>query len=189
MTLGKRIPIYIPMFFVWALTGMWHGSEMRYVVWGLLNFVFIVLGTELEPLSGRIVTSLKLSERSFVMRAYRAVKTFWLMSFLRLFDINKDSGEAVHAFKCIFRGWSRFDITKVYEDLSLPMEDFIVAIAAISILFIFGLVQRSGSVREKVFALPTPAQWCVLSLLIAAVSVFGYYGPGYDAASFIYGAF
>ena len=189
VTLGKRIPIYIPMFFVWALTGMWHGSEMRYVVWGLLNFVFIVLGTELEPLSGRIVTSLKLSERSFVMRAYRAVKTFWLMSFLRLFDINKDSGEAVHAFKCIFRGWSRFDITKVYEDLSLPMEDFIVAIAAISILFIFGLVQRSGSVREKVFALPTPAQWCVLSLLIAAVSVFGYYGPGYDAASFIYGAF
>ncbi len=189
VTLGKRIPIYIPMFFVWALTGMWHGSEMRYVVWGLLNFVFIVLGTELEGVSQKIVGALNLSESSFVMRAYRAFKTFWLMSFLRLFDINKDSAEAFHAFRCIFTGWKSFDITKVYEELSLPMEDLIVAISAITIMFIFDLVQRKGSVRKRVFALPVPAQWCILSLLIAAVSVFGYYGPGYDAASFIYGAF
>ncbi|MBO4889644.1 MAG: MBOAT family protein [Lachnospiraceae bacterium] len=189
VTLGKRIPIYIPMFFVWALTGMWHGSEMRYVVWGLFNFVFIVLGTELEGVSAKIVGTLRLSESSFVMRGYRAAKTFWLMSFLRLFDINKDSGEAFHAFRCIFTGWRSFDITKVYEELSLPMEDFIVAVCAIAVMFIFDLVQRRGSVRTRVFALPVAAQWCILSLLIAAVSVFGYYGPGYNAAAFIYGAF
>ena len=45
------------------------------------------------------------------------------------------------------------------------------------------------SVRERIFALPVPVQWVILSLLITVVSVFGYYGPGYDAGSFIYGAF
>ena len=188
-TLGKRIPIYIPMFFVWALTGMWHGSESRYVVWGLFNFVFIVLGTELEPVSKRIVGALKLSESSVAMRAYRAFKTFWLMSFLRLFDINRDVGEAFRAFRSIFTGWSSFDITKVYENLSLPKEDFIVAVSAIAVMFVFDLIQRKGSVRARVFALPIFARWAIISLLVAAVAVFGYYGPGYDAASFIYGAF
>ena len=186
---GKRIPIYIPMFFVWALTGMWHGSESRYVVWGLFNFVFIVLGTELEPVSGYIVGKLGLSERSFVMRAYRAGKTFWLMSFLRLFDINATTGEAFTAFKYLFSGLKSFDITVIYENLNLGRGDFIVAVSAIVIMFIFDLIQRKGSVRKRIFALPTPLQWVILSIMITVVAVFGYYGPGYDASSFIYGAF
>jgi hypothetical protein len=111
------------------------------------------------------------------------------MSFLRIFDISRDVPSAFNAFKLIFTGWSSFDIVNVYENLSLPKEDFIVAVIAICIMFAFDLVQRKGSVRERIFKLPVPVQWVILSLLITAVSVFGYYGPGYDAASFIYGAF
>ena len=187
--LGRRIPIYVPMLFVWVLTGMWHGSESMFVVWGLCNYVFIVLGTELEGLSSKIVLRLGLNETGFLMKSYRTFKTFWLMSFLRLFDINKTPQEAFRAFKYIFTSWSGFDITKVYEQLSLPYEDFVVALIAIIILFAFELIQRKGSVRARIFALPSPVQWTVLSLVIIAVSVFGYYGPGYDAAAFIYGAF
>ncbi|MCR5302726.1 MAG: MBOAT family protein [Lachnospiraceae bacterium] len=188
-TFGKRIPIYIPMFFVWLLTGMWHGSQSRYVVWGLFNFVFIVLGTELEPLSLKITTRYSLKESSFFMRAYRVIKTFALMSFLRLFDINADTAGAFRAFRLCFTGWKSFDITKVFEELSLPAEDFYVAVIAVILLFIFELIQRKGSVRVRIFALPVAVQWVILSALITIVSVFGYYGPGYDAASFIYGAF
>ncbi len=187
--LGKRVPIYIPMFMVWFTTGMWHGSQNRYVVWGLFNCFFIILGTELEPVSLRIVEKLKLNEAGFMMRAYRVIKTFWLMSFLRIFDISKDVSSAFNAFKLIFTDWRSFNINIVYENLSLPKEDFIVAVIAILVMFIFDLIQRKGSVRERIFKLPVPIQWVLLSLLIVAVSVFGYYGPGYDAGSFIYGAF
>ena len=187
--LGKRIPIYIPMFMVWFTTGMWHGSQNRYVVWGLFNCFFIILGTELEPVSLRIVEKLKLNEAGFMMRAYRVIKTFWLMSFLRIFDISKDVPSAFNAFKLIFSDWSTFRLAVVYENLSLEKEDFIVAVIAILVMFIFDLIQRKGSVRERIFKLPVPVQWVILSLLIVTVSVFGYYGPGYDAGSFIYGAF
>ncbi|MCR4808050.1 MAG: MBOAT family protein [Lachnospiraceae bacterium] len=187
--LGKRIPIYVPMFMVWFTTGMWHGSQNRFVVWGLFNCFFIVLGTEFEPLSLKIKERFKLDERSFGMRSYRVIKTFWLMSFLRIFDISKDVPAAFNAFKLIFTDWGSFKLAVVFENLSLPREDFIVAVIAIIILFIFELIQRKGSVREMIFKLPVPAQWVILSLLIVVVSVFGYYGPGYDAGSFIYGAF
>ncbi|MBR5360091.1 MAG: MBOAT family protein, partial [Lachnospiraceae bacterium] len=187
--LGKRIPIYIPMLIVWFTAGMWHGSQNRYVVWGLFNFVFIVLGTELEPLSLKIRERFKLNEAGLMMKSYRVFKTFWLMSFLRIFDISRDVPSAFNAFKLIFTGWRSFSIINVYENLSLPKEDFIVAVIAILIMLCFDLIQRRGSVRERIFRLPVPAQWVILSLLITAVSVFGYYGPGYDAGSFIYGAF
>ncbi|MCR5358029.1 MAG: MBOAT family protein [Lachnospiraceae bacterium] len=186
---GKRIPIYIPMLIVWFTTGMWHGSQNRFVVWGLFNFVFIVLGTEFEPLSNKITQELKLNETGVMMKTYRVFKTFWLMSFLRIFDISADVPSAFDTFVLIFRDWGSFNIKFVYENLSLPQEDFIVAVVAIVIMFVFDLIQRRGSVRERIFKLPVIFQWVILSLLITAVSVFGYYGPGYDAASFIYGAF
>lgn len=187
--LGKRIPIYVPMFMVWFTTGMWHGSQNRFVVWGLFNCMFIILGTELEPVSHKITERLKLRENSLCMKSYRVFKTFWLMSFLRIFDISSDVPAAFETFSYIFKDWGSFHIVYVYENLSLPKEDFTVAVIAIFVMFAFDLIQRRGSVRERLFKLPVPVQWVVLSLLVTAVSVFGYYGPGYDAGSFIYGAF
>lgn len=31
------------LFVVWILTGIWHGAEWTFVIWGLINFVFIAL--------------------------------------------------------------------------------------------------------------------------------------------------
>ena len=183
---GKRVPIYLPMLIVWAATGMWHGSEMRYVVWGLMNFMFIVIGTELEPYSLAFVEKHNLNETGFMMKSYRVIKTFWLMSFLRIFDISKDVKSAFQTFGYIFKEWGSFSINNVFENLSLPREDFIVAVVAILILFAVSLIDRYGSVRERIFKLPVWVQWLILSILIVAVSVFGYYGPGYDSQAFIY---
>ena len=40
---GKKLPIYLPMIAVWALTGVWHGSESRYY----LSLFYCFLKTEL----------------------------------------------------------------------------------------------------------------------------------------------
>ena len=31
------------LFIVWALTGLWHGANWNFVLWGLYFFVFIVI--------------------------------------------------------------------------------------------------------------------------------------------------
>ncbi|MCR4656304.1 MAG: MBOAT family protein [Lachnospiraceae bacterium] len=184
--IGKRLPLYLPMLIVWTLTGMWHGSQSRYVVWGLLNCFFIILGTELEPLSLRITEKLKLSEKSFGMRLYRTAKTFWLMAFLRVFDISTGTRAAFETIRDVFRNWKGFDWEIVFSQLSLPKEELIVGLVAILVLFSVSLIQRKGSVRERIFKLPVPAQWAVMCALITCVIVFGSYGMGYDAKAFIY---
>ena len=35
---------------VWALTGLWHGASWNFIVWGLMNFVVIMISQECEPL-------------------------------------------------------------------------------------------------------------------------------------------
>ena len=184
--LGKRIPLYLPMVIVWAATGMWHGSEMKYVVWGLLNCFFIILGTELEPFSVKLMERLKLSEDMPAVKLYRVFKTFWLMAFLRVFDISSGVRAGFETIRDCFTDWGGFDLTVVYNDLALEKEELIVALIAVIILFAAGLLQRKGSLRERIFKLPVPVQWVSLCTLITAVVIFGTYGMGYDAKSFIY---
>ena len=43
---GNRVSIprhVFNMFVVWALTGIWHGANWNYILWGLFFFVFLVL--------------------------------------------------------------------------------------------------------------------------------------------------
>lgn len=184
--LGKRIPIYIPMLGVWVLTGMWHGSEMRYVYWGLLNCFFIILGTEFKPLSEKIMNALKLNEEMFMVKCYRIIKTFWLMSFLRLLDINTTLDKAFMVFKGVFTGWSDFSFALIPQRFAFTEDDLIISFIGIFIVFVFGMIQRKGSVRAMIFKLPTAVQWVILSVLIICVVLFGAYGIGYDASSFVY---
>ena len=56
-------------------------------------------------------------------------------------------------------------------------------------LFTIELIQRSGSIRERIFKLSPALQVSVVTAFSFAVIIFGYYGLGFDSASFIYGAF
>ena len=41
--LGKRVPVYLSSFAVWLATGIWHGASWNFVVWGLGNWVVIMV--------------------------------------------------------------------------------------------------------------------------------------------------
>lgn len=187
--IGKRVPLYLPLIIVWTTTGMWHGSESRYVVWGLLNLVFVILGTETEGISEKLIQKFNINVNGFMFKSYRIIKTFWLMSFLRLFDINKNTERAIEAFKAVFRGWGNFNIEEVYGTLRLPHDELVIAVIAIIFLFIFELIQRKGSIRERIFKLNPAVQLTVVTSFTFLVIIFGYYGLGFDASAFIYGAF
>lgn len=187
--LGKRVPLYLPLIIVWTTTGMWHGSESRYVVWGLLNLVFVILGTETEGISEKLINKFNIDVNGFGFKFYRVFKTFWLMSFLRLFDINKDTGRAFAAFGSLFRGWNNFRWEEVYGTLKLPQDDLVVVIVATILLFTIELIQRKGSIRERIFRLNPYIQLAIVTSFSFLVIIFGYYGLGFDSAAFIYGAF
>ncbi|MDD5886549.1 MAG: MBOAT family protein [Oscillospiraceae bacterium] len=39
----SRPRMYFNLFVVWALTGLWHGAHMNFVLWGLVTFVLIAI--------------------------------------------------------------------------------------------------------------------------------------------------
>ena len=184
--IGKRVAVYLPMIAVWTLTGMWHGSQSKFVVWGLLNCFFLILGTEFEPLSVKLMDTLGVSNDSLIVKLYRIFKTFWLMSFLRVFDLVRTPSEGFSYIRNIFRSWRGFDLNEVYGTLQLPREELIIAVIAILVLTCISTIQRKHNIREIFLRKNAWVQYFWIAAMLAVVMIFGSYGLGYDAQSFIY---
>ena len=50
---GRLVGIALPLFVVWSLTGLWHDFSMRYLLWGIINGVFIIWETARKPFKNK----------------------------------------------------------------------------------------------------------------------------------------
>lgn len=184
-TLGKKVPIYIATVIVWFITGLWHGAEWRYIIWGMCNCVLIILSTEFEPVFKKMIQILHVKEDGFVFRLFRVVRTFWIMSFLRIFDIAPGVRAALLMMRNAFRNLGDFSFERLYT-MGMTQEEFVVAILGCFVLLCVSLMQRKGSIREHIMKKHVSIQWAFTAALIISVVIFGSYGMGYDAHDFIY---
>ncbi|MCR5593385.1 MAG: MBOAT family protein [Saccharofermentans sp.] len=187
---GKRVTVYISCFAVWLATGIWHGAAWHFVVWGLMNFVVIMASQELEPLYAKFHGKFSFKGRHWYS-AFEILRTFLLMSSLKLFDCYRNVGLTFKMFGSMF---TTFNIGKVFGgsllELGLTRGDYMVAFLAIIAVFLVSLYKylRGVNLREFLFdKYPLFVLSCVV--LFLCIVVFGAYGTGFDASQFIYNQF
>ncbi len=187
--IGKRVPVYLATLAVWFTTGIWHGSSWNFIVWGLLNGVIILVSQECEPLYAKFHEKVKIGH-TFGFRLFRVVRTFLLMSSLRILDCYRDVGVS---FKMFFSMFTKLNIKEIFNGsllkLGLNVSDYIVLIIGVIILLSFSLIQRKGSVREIIANKPAALRYSIYILLFFSVLILGAYGIGFDSNQFIYNQF
>lgn len=188
-TLGKRLPVYLSSFAVWFATGIWHGASWNFIVWGLGNWVVIMISQELEPLYEKFHARWKVAGR-FPFRLFQVVRTVLLMSTLRMFDCYRDVPLTFRMFGTMFTRWN-WQILWDGSLLNLGISglDYLILAVGLVLLIAVSLWGRSGSVREKIAARPYPVRFAVWFGLFLAVLLMGAYGVGYDESQFIYNQF
>lgn len=187
--IGKRAPVYISSFAVWFVTGIWHGANWTFIVWGLLNWFILMVSEELEPLYDKFQNKTHLDRKTWY-RGFQALRTFFMVTCLKLFDCYSSVGDTFRAFASMLtvKNYNIFFDGTVFT-LGLSAKDFIVVALAILVVFTVSMIQRSGSVREKISKKPFAFRATVWAALIIVTVVFGAYGIGYDSSQFIYNRF
>lgn len=188
--IGKRMPVYLSSFAVWFTTGIWHGASWNFIVWGLGNFVVIMISQEFEPLYAKFHTRFPKVGHTFCFRLFQVVRTVLLMSVLRMFDCYRDVPLTFQMFGTMFTKWNWDELfgTNMLQ-LGLNVTDYLILFVGVIILITVSLIQRSGSVREKIAVKPFVVRVAVWYGLFLIVLLFGAYGIGYDASQFIYNQF
>ncbi len=179
---------YINKMIVFLVSGLWHGAELSFVLWGGLNGLYQVAGEALMPLRDRLVRLFSLNRNSIGHRIAAMLVTFVLVDFAWIFFRAQTIAEAFTAIKSIFtvyNPWILFD-GSLYE-LGMGAREFWFMIICILLLLWADIQKKKGIVIRNVIM--KQDAWCrvlVLSLGLAAILIFGIWGTGYDATSFIY---
>ena len=188
--IGKRVPVYLSSFVVWFTTGIWHGASWNFIVWGLMNFVVIMISEEFEPLYRKFHARFDVKGKAWY-GVFEIVRTILLMSAIRMFDCYRD---VPLTFKMYGNMFTHFDIralnAEAFLGLGLSGADYLLLfICLLVILSVSILQERRGSVRDMIFASGAAWKYVVFGVLMLIVIVFGAYGIGYDQSQFIYNQF
>jgi len=187
---AKRVPIYIATMITWFATGIWHGANWNFIVWGLMNGVVILISQEFNPIYEKFHHRFPKLVKSRQYDAFQVLRTFLLMGSLRLFDCYRDVKTAFLMFFSMITQFNIFVITKKeLLDLGLTMTDYTIVLLGVIVMFTVSMIGRSGSVRIKLNNKPYILRYAIYVCLVYAVLLLGAYSIGYDATQFIYNQF
>lgn len=187
--IGKRVPVYLATMIVWFTTGLWHGATWNFIVWGMMNGLVIILSLEMKPFYEWFHRKFKV-EGTFWFKSFQVVRTILLMSSLRMFDTYRD---VPLTFKMFWSMLTEYNYGELFSgalmNLGLGASDYIVLAVGFVIVLSTSLIQRKGSVRDRIMAKPVLVRNVVYYVLIMSILVFGAYGMDYDSNQFIYNQF
>ena len=184
---GKRLPVYTATIITWLATGLWHGIAWNFVVWGLLNGVVILISQELNPLYEKFRARFPKLWNSAPYQSFMAVRTFLLMSLIRVFDCYCD---VPLTFDRFFSTFYTFNIGEIFKggllELNVSLTQYIVIAVGIVIMTAVSRLSAEKPLREVLWGKPILGN-AIMAILCIAILVFGSYGLGFDASAFIYG--
>lgn len=176
------------------ISGIWHGVGLQYMFWGLLHGCYQIIGKYTCTLRNHLFTCIKCSkqirEMSQQFFTYILITIAWI-----IFRANSLTDGLFAVYSIIFRFDLSSFITQIYNDANvtfygLALPEFILLILCILCLLIHDCRKNKGLTYNNLLISQNSIQQCIVAICILLfIAIFGTYGFGYDARTFIYGGF
>ena len=180
---------YRNLMITFLVSGMWHGANWTYVVWGGIHGIYQIIGAELQPVKKMINQKLHTKENSFSYRLGQITITFCLVDFAWIFFRANSISQAFEYIERIATRWNPWILFNggLYE-LGLNQFEMHVFIVALIALILIDLLKYKTNLKVQEFLREQCIwfRWGAILLGIATIFIYGQYGEAFDAQAFIY---
>lgn len=196
---GNRVSIprwYFNLFFTFLISGLWHGANLTYIVWGALNGFYLVFGLITQPLRKELVKSIGLANFPLFHKYLQVGITFLLITFSWIFFRANSIQDAFYIVTHLFSGVGSFLsnlITRIHElgggknllqpiFLDRPNSEFYIMVLCIVFMEFVHVIQRHQSIRHMLSEKPIWLRWSLYYVLIFGIVFLG----AFSSTQFIY---
>ncbi|MBA2671694.1 MAG: MBOAT family protein [Gemmatimonadetes bacterium] len=184
---GNRVALwrwYLNLMVVFVISGLWHGANWTFIVWGALHGFYLVFalasGRARDRLWGGAAEDLAISRPALarLREGIAVLTTFHLVLLAWIFFRANSLSDALLIIRNI-GGWEGAGAVALG-----PMSAFHVAVASVSVLVLLGaqFLQSRVDVQELLGQMPVAVRWGAYYALIIAMLAFGQF----DETEFIY---
>jgi alginate O-acetyltransferase complex protein AlgI len=181
---GNRVAKWrwsVNIFFVFVISGLWHGAGWTYAAWGALHGSYILLTRWTQGIRSRISSASGLDKFPRLQNSLGVITTFSMVCFAWIFFRATSIHDAFYIVAHLFSGWGTItqagELSKELFTLGLSQTGFLIAAAAIVLLESIQWLQRRGSIRAMLSTKPVWLRWAVYYGLIVSILLFGTPSP------------
>lgn len=184
-----RLRRYFNVMLTFLVSGLWHGAQWTFVVWGGIHGLYQVIGDLLMPLRKKIVQVFEVKTDCGSYQLTQIFVTFVMTTFAWIFFRADSLAQAALYIGRMFTKWNPWILFNggLYE---LGLDRFEANVLLVSLLFMFLVdcirYRKGKRIDECLQQQNFWFRWLVALFLIVMVVIYGKYGPEYDANQFIY---
>ncbi|WP_339362871.1 MBOAT family O-acyltransferase [Vallitalea maricola] len=183
--LANLLTITIPLFFVWFLTGLWHGASSKYIVYGLYYFVLMIIFNVISPLVNRVLSKKNITSENRFIKGLRLTKTLILVGIGMLMFRAENLLVFRQMLGSVFSRGSEFQLFSAIEP-----NDFIIFILSFIVILLSVIMKlKDIDIESRFEALSSYKKYWICFCVFCIIVIFGAYGLGYIPPDPIYGGF
>ncbi len=173
---GNRVSVpraYLNLFIVFLVSGLWHGANWTFIIWGGLHGLYAVASKFTKDVRDKIAQWLRVP--GLVRHGWAILFTFALASFSWIFFRANDLQSAMLIVTRIFSG--------DFGPLFIPAADqFVYGLAAIFMLLAVDIFHENRSIAAWLDSKPLPLRWAAYASVVVVILLMGIF----NGSQFIY---
>ena len=171
---------YRNLMIVFLLSGLWHGANWTYVIWGALNGFYLVFSILSEGIRHKITSLLHIDRVPWLSKGIKVFITFHLICFSWIFFRARSLGDAFYILRHIPSGLRHPGIS--FSAAGITKYQLLLCLAVIGFLLVIQWIQRGRVLSREITQKPVLVRWGIYYAAIVLVLLFG----AFTANSFIY---
>ncbi len=149
---GKNVGVWrwrFNIFFTFLVSGMWHGANWTFFVWGALHGFYYLSSKATEALRARVTLALGFAKIPMLHKIFQIIITFSLVSFAWIFFRANNLNDAVSIISQFFIGWGKPLVFGVQSKagLGLELNEFIFSVGLIFFLIWINVAEQKEDIR------------------------------------------
>jgi D-alanyl-lipoteichoic acid acyltransferase DltB (MBOAT superfamily) len=189
---GNRVSVsrrYVNLVIVFMLSGLWHGANWTFIIWGALHSMFVVVGGITRDARNKITRVIGLDKIGWLNANIEKLTTFLLVSVAWVFFRANGVGKALSIFKRM--GGIFTELAAIGKDGKLLAGKYLAnvqvstimwSIVCIGFMETVHYVQGKGSINALISRQPLAVRWAVYYFFAFCILYFGVF----EKREFIY---
>jgi D-alanyl-lipoteichoic acid acyltransferase DltB (MBOAT superfamily) len=168
---------YFNLFIVFLISGLWHGSDWKFIIWGALHGFFQVFGFVTEPARNKMNKAIGITRSPRLHNAVGMATTFFLVTFAWIFFRADDTKTAVYMIRRIpgvfgeVSTWLKAHISPI--DIPIARGKLMLCFAVVLFMELVHRIQKKRSFSTLLQNQPRYIRWAVYYLFVFVIIYVG----------------
>jgi D-alanyl-lipoteichoic acid acyltransferase DltB (MBOAT superfamily) len=169
---GDSAQRYANVFAVFLISGLWHGANWTFIVWGLLHGFYYVFGDITLSLREKMLGRVGLST-SRAWKVVRCVLTFQLTAFAWILFRARSLTDATQLVKNLSKTKLEDFLLELHRPGSLGLRGLAANCALICLLLAIEWLTRQGSIEDYWAVQPVRWRWSIAYTMLLSILMLG----------------